>query len=195
VDDIADLLEVLDLHDVTVVGSDTGGALTQLLLARRPERVAKAVLTPCDAFEVFPPPLFAPLFALGAAPPLLAAVLAGMRIPPLRRLPIAYGWLTKRADDATLARWIAPALGSYGVVQDLAHFARACHPAELLDAAPRLARFEGEVVVAWPPRDRVFPFDLGRRLAAQVRHARLVEVEDSFSFVPYDRPDALAPLV
>jgi pimeloyl-ACP methyl ester carboxylesterase len=195
VEQIADLLDELDLRDVTVVGSDTGGALAQLLVGRRPERVARLVLTPCDAFEVFPPPLFKPLFALGAAPPLLAAVLGTLRFPPARRLPIAYGWLTKRADDATLARWIAPALGSYEIVRDAAHVFRACHATELLDNAPRLTRFEGEVVVAWPPRDRAFPFDLGRRLAAQFPHARLVEVEDSYAFVPVDRPDALAPLI
>jgi pimeloyl-ACP methyl ester carboxylesterase len=47
---IADFLVALDLRDVTVVGNDTGGALTQILMAG-PERIAKVVLTPSDSFE------------------------------------------------------------------------------------------------------------------------------------------------
>jgi pimeloyl-ACP methyl ester carboxylesterase len=54
---IADLLDALDLRDVTLVANDTGGALTQILLTRRPNRVGGVVLTPCDAFECFFPPL------------------------------------------------------------------------------------------------------------------------------------------
>ena len=33
----------------------------------RPERIARLVLTPCDALEVFPPALFKPMFALGGS--------------------------------------------------------------------------------------------------------------------------------
>jgi pimeloyl-ACP methyl ester carboxylesterase len=65
----------------------------------------------------------------------------------------------------------------------------------LLDAAPRLRSFEGEVVLGWAVEDRCFKVELGRRLAAQFRSARFVEIDDSYSFVPIDRPDALAPLI
>src|SRR5215208_731209 len=58
---IAELMERLELSDVTIVANDTGGAITQLLLTRRPERIARVVLTPCDAFENFLPPAFRPL--------------------------------------------------------------------------------------------------------------------------------------
>src|SRR2546423_4976929 len=43
---IADFLEALDLRDVILVANDTGGALTQLMLSRRPERVGRVVLLP-----------------------------------------------------------------------------------------------------------------------------------------------------
>src|SRR3954454_13699432 len=49
---VADELERRDLRDVTLVASDTGGVLAQLLVTRRPERIAKLVLTPCDGLEV-----------------------------------------------------------------------------------------------------------------------------------------------
>ena len=195
VDRIADLIASLELDDVTIVANDTGGALTQLLLARRPERIAKVVFTPCDALEVFPPIMFKPLFALGRSPYALAAGLAPLRFPPARRLPIAFGWLSKRASDETLARWSAPALGNFEIVRDAAHFLRHADSKLLLDAAPRLGAFEGEVVFGWAAEDRCFTVELGRRLAAQFRTAHFVEITDSYSFVPIDRPDALAPLI
>jgi len=58
---VADLMEALDLDGVTLVGNDTGGAISQLVATRHRERLARLVLTPCDAFEVFPPALFKPL--------------------------------------------------------------------------------------------------------------------------------------
>ena len=59
-DTIADLIAEQGLTDLTVVASDTGGAVLQLLLARRPDGIARVVFTPCDALEVFPPALFKP---------------------------------------------------------------------------------------------------------------------------------------
>src|SRR5512134_112537 len=54
---ISGALEALDLSDATVVGNDTGGALTQIAATTDPERVGRLVLTSCDAFDNFPPRL------------------------------------------------------------------------------------------------------------------------------------------
>ena len=66
---VAELLEALDLRDVTLVGNDTGGAIAQLVAAHHPERLGRLVLTPCDAFENFLPPAFKPLQLVGAHVP------------------------------------------------------------------------------------------------------------------------------
>ena len=195
VDQIADLIASPGRSDVTMGANETGGALAQLLLTRRPGGVSKVVMTPSDGLEVFPPAIFKPLFLAGRSPYTLAAGIAPLRFPPARRLPIAFGWLSKRASDETLARWAAPALGNFEIVRDASHFLRACSPSLLLDAAPRLRSFEGDVVFAWPPGDRCFKIELGRRLAAQFRDASFVEIPDSYSFVPIDQPAALAALI
>ena len=52
---VADLLEALDLDDVTIVANDTGGAVAQSLVGHHAERIGRLVLTSCDAFEKFPP--------------------------------------------------------------------------------------------------------------------------------------------
>ena len=54
---VAEFLDRLDLHDVTLVGNDTGGALVQLLMCDGAARVGRVVLVSCDAFDNFPPGL------------------------------------------------------------------------------------------------------------------------------------------
>src|SRR5690349_979804 len=139
---VLDELQRRDLRDVTLVGCDTGGMLAQLVIDRDPARVSRLVLTPCDALEVFPPALFKPLFFLGRFPWLMRAFLQPLRFAPARRLPIAFGWLTKRVDAARLARWGTPALRDFEVLRDAAAFAAACTPAITLDVAPRLRAFD-----------------------------------------------------
>src|SRR6266487_5487234 len=63
---VADFLEALDLHDVTLVGNDTGGALCQFVLDTDASRIGRLVLTNCDAFEKFPPAPFGALVALAS---------------------------------------------------------------------------------------------------------------------------------
>ena len=94
----AEFLDRLDLQDVTLAGNDTGGALVQLLMAERDARVTRAVLVSCDAFDNFPPGLTGKtLVAAGRLPAAAFGLfMQQMRIRAVRRLPIAFGWLTRR---------------------------------------------------------------------------------------------------
>jgi pimeloyl-ACP methyl ester carboxylesterase len=49
---VADLIEALGLERTTIVGNDTGGAVSQLV-ATRPDVVERLVLTNCDSFDTF----------------------------------------------------------------------------------------------------------------------------------------------
>src|SRR2546428_6959136 len=59
---IADFIAALDLENVTLVANDTGGALSQLVVTRHPERIGRLGLTNCDAYNKFPPSFFRHLF-------------------------------------------------------------------------------------------------------------------------------------
>jgi pimeloyl-ACP methyl ester carboxylesterase len=98
-------------------------------------------------------------------------------------------------DAERLARWGTPALRNGEILRDAAHFAAACDPAITLDVAPKLRSFKGPVTVLWPPEDPCFPFSLGERVTKLFDRAELIEVEDSYCFVPVDRPDALASIL
>src|SRR4051795_3196700 len=89
---LADFLDALELEDVTLVGNDTGGAISQALVTSRPERIGRLVLTSCDAFENYPPKAVAYLKPTARLPPALWVLVQAMRLRPLQRLPIAYGW-------------------------------------------------------------------------------------------------------
>src|SRR3954470_7612965 len=191
----ADVLDELGLEDVTLVANDTGGALAQLIVTSRPQRIGRLIPTPWDAFETFPPPLFKLLFVLGRTAFGLNAGIQPLRFSFGRRLPIAYGKLTRRAGDDLLKRWIAPALSESRVRKDTAHFIRHCSKTITLDAAAKLPAFDKPVTIAWPPGDPAFPFSLAERLSRTFPRARLVEVADSLAFVPIDQPDVLARLI
>ena len=123
---VVELLERLDLDDVTLVGNDTGGALVQLVAGDAPARVGRIALVSCDAFDNFPPGLTGrTLVRTGKLPPALFGLfMQQMRLRPLRRLPLAFGWLTVRGD-ATTAGWIKPVLSQREIRRDTVRVLRA----------------------------------------------------------------------
>jgi len=192
---IADFLDALDLRDVVLVGNDTGGALCQLVVTRHPERVGRLVLTNCDAFDNFPPKAFRGL-VLASRVHLLTAAVQPLRLPALRRLPIAYGWLSKRPLPAELLdAWVRPFLADAGIRRDARRVFAGVDRGLLLDTAARLREFERPVLIAWAPEDPFFPLDHARRLAAIFPDARVVEVPDAHAFVSRDQPERLAALI
>src|SRR5262249_14521848 len=92
---VSEVLERLELADVTMVGVDPGGAVVQLMRASDGARVGRAVLASCDAFDNFPPGLTGRTLVLtGKLPPrAFGLFMAQLRLRPLRRLPLAFGWL------------------------------------------------------------------------------------------------------
>ena len=193
---VEEFLDQLDLHDVTLVGNDTGGALVQLVLAGKPERVARAVLVSCEAFDNVPPGLTGKVLVLSGrlSPRLFGAFMQQLRLRAVRRLPIAFGWLTKRGD-ATTARWIRPVLTSQQIRRDTVRMLRAIDGRAVAEATAALPSFHRPALVVWAAEDRVMPPEHGRRLAELLPDARLVEVADSYTLVPLDQPAALAGAV
>jgi len=195
---VGEFLERLDLGDVTVVGNDTGGGVVQLLAGEHSPRVGRIVLVSCDAFDNFPPGLTGKTLVLtGKLPPALFGVfMQQLRIKPLRRLPIAFGWLTKRGDAVT-ARWLKPVLQQAGIRRDTVRVLRAISAQKrlLVDAAERLRTFDRPALVVWAKRDRVMPPEHGRRLAELLPQGRLVEVPDSYTLIPLDDPVGLAAAI
>lgn len=193
---IADAIEALGLEDVTLIGNDTGGALCQLVVTRRPERIARLVLTSCDYRDNFPPPMFAyfkPTVRIPGAIPLL---LAPMRLAAPRRLPIAFGWLTKRPIDRPAEdSYVLPTLSSGAVRDDLKRVIRGIDKRYTNEAADRLGTFDRPALIAWSREDKFFKPEHAERLADELPTARLEWIDDSRTFSPEDQPARLAELI
>jgi pimeloyl-ACP methyl ester carboxylesterase len=193
---IAQIIEALDLSDVTLIGNDTGGALCQLLVVAEPERIGRLVLTDCDAFEDFPPKAFKALVAAAKVPGALRALLEPMRSKRARRLPLAYGWLTKRpVPDDVMDGWTLRALQDPGIMADLRKALAGLNPDVLLDNSPKLTSFDKPVLLVWSREDKFFKIENAHRLAAVFPNARVEELTDAYAFVSWDQPDRVAELV
>jgi pimeloyl-ACP methyl ester carboxylesterase len=190
---VAELLEALELEDVVLVGNDTGGAIAQLVAVNAPERLGALVLTSCDAFEHFPPPILKPLIAAAKVPPAFTAALQPMRTRFGRKR--AYGALAHADLDHLASEWIEPALTDARVRDDLRRFTGSLHRETTVAAGARLPQFAKPALVAWSADDAFFPAEDGRRLAAALPDARLEVIPRARTFSMIDQPDILAGLI
>jgi pimeloyl-ACP methyl ester carboxylesterase len=193
---IDDFLAALDLRDVTLVGNDTGGAFCQIVVTRHPERIGRLVLTPCDAYENFPPRFFKWLLAPAKSPAGALMLMQPMRFAFMRHSPMGFGLLVKHDLDPKITEgWMRPAMTDAGVRRDLAKVLRGIHPRYTLEAAERLGQFDRPVLLVWAPEKDFFPFEHAQRLSQTFPDARLERVDDSYTFVSEDQPERLAALI
>jgi pimeloyl-ACP methyl ester carboxylesterase len=188
---IVAFLDALGLEDVTLVGNDTGGALCQFLIDIDASRIGRLILTNCDAFDVFPPAPFKPVFALLKSEGRAKFLAGQMRLRLLRQSWLGFGLLAKHLPADLTRSWIEPVRTDAAVRRDAVRFLRAVKPKELLDVSTRLDRFGGPVSIVWGAADHAFTTKLGKRLQKAFRSARFVPVPKSRTFVSLDAPAAL----
>jgi len=193
---IAEFVDALSLDGATIVANDTGGALSQIACADFPQRVGGLVLTPCDMFDNFLPPMFKPLQAIGSTAFGVSLIAQLMRPRAVRNSPLGFGLLAKRGVDAAASdEYVRAVLSSAGVRRDVAKVLRGISPRHTQAAAEKLRGFDRPVLLAWCDDSRVFPVEHARRMAAQLPHARVEVIADSYAFVPEDQPAQLAALI
>jgi pimeloyl-ACP methyl ester carboxylesterase len=119
-----------------------------------------------------------------------------LRLRAMRRLPIAFGWLSKRPlPDELVDRWLRPLQTEREIRRDLRKYAGRARRRTMLDLCERLGSVEPPALVVWTPEDRVARPDHGRRLAQPLPDARLVEVADSYTLIMRDQPEAFAAAI
>lgn len=188
---LAGMIEKLGLDQVTVIGNDSGAAIAQMLVARRPERIASLILTNADALEVFPPKLFAWLPLLGHVRGgvntlSLALQLRLNRIATYRMLSV------DPIPDEQLKQWVEPIRKNAGVRDDVRKLLVGLKKSQTIDAAEGLSGMDLPILMVWGDRDRFFKIELARRLAAMMKNATVVPIEGGRTFVMLDQPDLVA---
>ena len=193
---VADLMEELDLRDVTLVGNDTGGAMCQIVISNHPERIGRLVLTNCDAYEAFFPALLRPIQYLarlfGARfVDFLAWVLGARHAQRALFKTVAI----RHIDEATLDAYRGRLRQDPGVRLDLQRFLGGVSNRYTLGAARAFPGFDRPVLIVWGDRDNFFSPRLALRLQHDFPNARLEAVVGSRAFVPEDGPEQLAHLI
>lgn len=188
---IDSFLAALDLDDVTIVGNDSGGAMSQVLVTRHPQRIGRLVLTNCDTHENFPPGIFKALPLMVAVPGVTSLMAPPMRIQAVTRTAFRPFARTPLPDELT-ASWVEPVVHDRAVRRDLKKFTRGMNKRHTLEAARRLNGSQLPILLTWAPGDHYFPLSYAERLAGEAGNARIVQIPDSSTFVPLDQPQRLA---
>jgi pimeloyl-ACP methyl ester carboxylesterase len=188
---VASLLEALELEDVTIVGNDSGGAISQVLVTQHPERIGRLVLTNCDTHENFPPGIFKAMPPLAKLPGAMTLMAAPFRIGAVGRRAFK-PFARTRIPDALVADWLAPAVSDRQIMHDLRKVTIGLDKRYTLEAAAKLRGSQLPILLAWAPGDKYFPISYAERLAGEAGNARLVTIPDSRTFVPLDQPQRLA---
>lgn len=188
---IASFLDALELEDVTIVGNDSGGAMSQVLVTRHPERIGRLVLTNCDTHDNFPPGIFKAMPPLAKLPGGMTVLSAPFRIGALARTAFKPFARTPIPADL-IASWMRPALSDPGVKHDATKVTAGMNKRYTLEAAERLSESELPLLLTWAPGDKFFPISYAERLEKETPNARLVRIPDASTFVALDQPARLA---
>ena len=188
---IADFLAELELEDVTIVGNDSGGAMSQVLVTSHPDRIGRLVLTNCDTHENFPPGMFKAMPPIAKLPGGTFALLAPFRIEALARRAFA-PFAKTRIPDELVASWMEPAKVDRGILRDAGKVTAGMNKRHTLAAAEKLRGSQLPIKLLWAPGDKYFPISYAERLAGEAGNAELVRIEGAKTFVPLDQPRRVA---
>jgi pimeloyl-ACP methyl ester carboxylesterase len=189
-------LAALDLTDVTLVGSDTGGALCQFTIDTDHSRIGCLVLTNCDAFDVFPPRQFAGLIKVGSHAALIKPLAELLTPAAIRHSRRGYGLAFAGKPDPNITRsWIEPALSGKAIRRDAAKLMSTMQAKDLLDVSTRFDAFTKPVHLVWGDADECFTISFAEKLVAAFPNATLTTVPGGRTFISMEFPEQVADVI
>jgi pimeloyl-ACP methyl ester carboxylesterase len=188
---ISDFLAKLELEDVTIVGNDSGGAISQVLVTTHPERIGRLVLTNCDTHENFPPGPFKLMPPLAKLPGGMFAISLPFRIPPVARAAFRPFTKTKLPNEL-IASWMEPAKSNSAVLRDAGKVTAGMNKRYTLAAAEKLRGSDLPIRLLWAPGDKYFPISYAERLKGEAKNASLEPIPDASTFISLDQPQRVA---
>jgi pimeloyl-ACP methyl ester carboxylesterase len=188
------LADHLALDRVTLVGNDSGGAISQMVAADHGGFLDRLVLTNCDTFEHFPPFPFSLMGPIARLPGGMSLLTPPFRLGPMRRA--TYATLAREPLDPELVdSWVEPGLEDAAIRRDARKLIAGAHKSQTLAAAEKLATFSRPTLLPWGTEDRFFKVAHAERLAAVIPDARVEPIEGAGTFVSLDRPERLAAAI
>ena len=186
---VDDVRDALGLADVDLVGNDTGGAVAQIVAARRPGRCRSLTLTNCETEGNVPPWAFLPAVWLARAG-LLTPMLGRRPRDPRRPYRIGYTDVTALPEELARA-WQEPLVGA---PRDYQRWIASLRDGDLRAVGPDLRRLEVPTLIVWGTGDVFFTRRHARWLRDTIPGAtEIVEVPGGRLFFPDERAEELLP--
>jgi len=194
---LAALLEKLRIRDVDLVGNDSGGLVSQLFLAKYPQRVRSLLLTNCDVDENNPPAGVLPLIALAKdgvfAEKALAPQLADKTLARSSRGIGRVFSYPERLQDETIEMYLRPLVASPLRMSQLNEFFVALGSNDLVAIREDLKQWKGPARMVWGLKDALFGVQWAEWLDKTLPGSRGVRrLEEANLFFPEEMPEVIA---
>lgn len=183
-DEIAGILDVLDLGPVSVVGYSMGGTIAQSLAHRHPGRVRSLILIATFSHH---PPLLRFARVIGLLITRAWERLTGSGTPEVRSLYL----LATKAVEPRHARWLWEETHR----RDPDAGAQAAFAMLRFDSRDWIGRLGVPTTVVIPTRDQLVPPAWQYGLAADLGDAEVVEVANGRHELPWTHPDLVAEVI
>lgn len=185
-------LDALELEEFDLVGSDSGGAIAQLVAVRAPHRVRSLTLTNCDTHNNWPPTNFAPIHKMASQGRLAETLEQLATDAEAGRAVLASSFEDAAAlPDAVLT-------GFFGPFADLDRARAVQDQVVSMDSSitvairEQLEQLRTPTLIAWGDGDEFFDVSWARWLERTIPGTvRKVELEGAKLFHPAERPEVL----
>lgn len=187
-DAVGTVIGELDLRDIHLVGNDTGGAVSQVVITRDPGRFASFALTNCDTEGNFPPAAFRPaVWAAKAGLLGLAGPLA--KHPGIAKQIYRSGYQDVSAvPDDVIIDYLTPILGKPEGARFMKGLLCSMTPEQLAPIRPLLGALTVPTAIVWGTGDIFFRRQWADWLVDLIPGATgVVEVPGGRLFYPDER--------
>jgi pimeloyl-ACP methyl ester carboxylesterase len=195
---LAMLLDALHVDAVDLVANDSGGLVSQLFLAKYPQRVRTLLLTNCDVDENNPPPQFLPFIELAKKGTLVDTfIVPQLEDKAFARSPKGMGGLAftypDRLADETIEFYFRPFVETSLKKSQMQQYAVSMGANSLVAIRENLRRWKGPARMVWGLKDELFGVQWAEWLDRTLPGSRGVrQVKGANLFFPEEMPELIA---
>jgi haloalkane dehalogenase len=195
---LASLLDFLRVETVDLVANDSGGMVSQLFLAKYPQRVRTLLLTNCDVDENNPPPQFLPFIELAKRGVFVDQfIVPQLNDKQLARSAkgmggLAYTYPDQLADE-TVETYFRPLVESPLKKSQFEQYAVSMEANCLVAIRENLRQWKGPAQMVWGMKDGLFGIQWAEWLNSTLPGSRGIRrIEGANLFFPEEMPDIIA---
>lgn len=192
---LAQLIEDLDLNDLTVIGHSFGGGVALMLTLDESERL-KGRITKLVLLDSIAYPQDIPMFFQMLDMPFVSHLSVRMVPPAVQtRIALQIAYLdNSKIEDEEVETYAAPlrtAAGKHALI----HSARQIVPEGIEEISRRYKSIEQPTLIVWCDHDRIVPLDVGLKLRRTLPNAKLKLVDECGHMPQEEQPEATLALI